>query len=81
MLGEIFSSKVLRVAAEEGKLEKVKLGTAGRKSVHELTFSESPGITLCLEETRAMHADREVRNVAMKQNCNMRVCGHQEESR
>lgn len=36
---------------------------------------------MVLEETRAMHADREVRNVPMKLNFNMQACGLQEKSR
>lgn len=37
--------------------------------------------TMVLEETRATQADRIVKNVPMKLNFNMQVCGLQEKSR
>lgn len=36
---------------------------------------------MVLEETRATHADREVRNVHVKLNFNMQACGVQEKCR
>lgn len=59
----------------------MRIVTVTKKPVHEPTFSESLDVRWCLHETRAIHADREVRNVATKQNFNMQACGHQEKSR
>lgn len=48
----------------------------------EPTFFESSGsYKMAQKESRAIYADREVWNVATKQNFNMQVCGHKEKSR